>query len=104
MLWSTLINSSRHVVGNETVWSTAGNPLFVEFAAGISASSAWPTAVIGTAAGLGTLGQSTPGHKSEKFPDRSASEGTFCRIVDGFFSLRHSCDQKKKVFFLSLLK
>src|SRR5215475_5143041 len=98
MLWSTRINSSRHVVGSETVCVTAGNPPSTVFAVGINASSADPTGVIGTAAGFATFGQSGLGpggwHRSEKFPPRSASDGTFCRIVDGFFSRRHSCDQK----------
>src|ERR1700674_5394572 len=96
-------SSSRQVVGVEIVLETAGKPPLVAFAWGISVRSAWPTAVIGTAAGLATLGQSGPGQSSVKFPFRSASEGTFWKIEFGFFSRRHSWDQKKKVFFLSEL-
>src|SRR5580693_3571284 len=99
MLWSTRTNSSRHVVGSETVCENDGKPALTLLGIGMSPSSAWPTALMGTAAGFGTFGQSGPGHRSEKFPPRSATEGTFWLIASGFFSRRHSCDQKKKVLF-----
>src|SRR5271156_4197131 len=108
MLWSTRTNSSRQVVGSEMVFVKAGSgaPLswlrpFVVFGVGIRDSKAEPTGVIGTAAGFATFGQSVPGQMSEKSPPRSATEGTFCRTVDGFFSRRHSCDQKKNVLLRS---
>src|SRR5579862_1152073 len=120
MLWSIRTSSSRHVVGVETVCANAGNPPLVVFAAGISASSASPVAVgVIVSPGkralvAGLIGQSgkfvasmTPGvgeHKSLKFPASSADDGTFCgAIVEGFFSLRHSSEKKKNVFFLSEL-
>src|ERR1700733_8638125 len=96
-------SSSRHVVGSEIVFVKAGNPPLVVFGSGMSARSAWPTGVIGTAAGFGTFGQSGPGQRSEKSPPRSATDGTFCRTVVGFFSRRHSCDQKKNVLLRSEL-
>src|SRR5262249_17477682 len=102
MLWSTRINSSRHVSGSESVSSTAGKPAFVVLAFGISESSACPTGSIGTVSPgyrvpvAGLIGQSAPGQISEKLPARSASEGTFGggEVVYTFFSRRHSCDQK----------
>src|ERR1700722_10526042 len=98
MLWSTRTSSSRQVVGSETVWVNDGNPALMLFGIGISPSSACPTAVMGTAAGFGTLGQSAPGHRSEKLPPLSATDGTFWLTVSGFFSRLHSWDQKKNVF------
>src|SRR5262245_12548997 len=122
MLWSTRISSSRQVSGKETVCTTAGNPLFVRpgDAFGMSGSSAWPTGSIATVSPgnrlpvEGSTGQSgklvasmRPGvgeQKSLKLPARSASDGTFNEsVVTEFFSRRHSCDQKKNVFFLSEL-
>src|SRR5580692_6402887 len=97
------MSCSRHVVGVETVWAYAGKPPSVVLGIGIRASSAWPAAVIGTAAGFATFGQSGPGHKSEKLPPRSATDGTFWSTTEGFFSRRHSWEEKKKVFFLSEL-
>src|SRR5580658_227436 len=100
------ISSSRQVVGVDTVCSNAGKPPIVKPGVGwgINASNAWPTGVIGTAAGLGTFGQSGPGQTSLKLPCRSAAEGTLIGvIVAGFFSRRHSCDQKKNVFRFSEL-
>src|SRR5580698_2342247 len=110
MLWSTRTSSSRQTVGSEIVFVKAGNgaPLswfkpFVVFAVGIRDNKAEPTGVMGTAAGFAKFGQSVPGQMSEKSPARSASEGTFWRTVDGFFSRRHSCDQKKNVLLRSEL-
>src|SRR5262249_22191933 len=110
MLWSTRINSSRHVSGRETVWFTAGKPACVVFAVGIRESSACPTGSMGTRSpgyGLpvaGLTGQSlgAAAHVLLKSPVRSRSEGTFGggERVKGFFSRRHSCDQKKNVLFL----
>src|SRR5690349_18146830 len=119
MLWSTRISSSRQVSGKETVCTTAGKPLLVSpgDACGISGSSAWPTGSIVTVSPgkrwpvEGSTGQSakfvasiSPGvgeHRSLKLPVRSASDGTFnAPVVTEFFSRRHSCDQKKNVFFL----
>src|SRR6267378_7224625 len=112
-------SSSRQVVGVEIVLETAGKPPLVAFAVGTNVTSALPTAVGVTVsfANLvpvaGFTGQSgkltmsmTPGvgeQRSLKFPVRSAFEGTFWKIEFGFFSRRHSWDQKKKVFFLSAL-
>src|SRR5712692_4435863 len=97
-------SSSRHVSGSDTVCTTAGNPLLVVFGVGMRESSAAPTVLIGTAAGFTPVGQSGPGHRSVKFPLRSASEGTFTApVVCGFFSRRHSSEKKKKVFFLLVL-
>src|ERR1700693_1825936 len=100
-------NSSRHVSGSETVCTTAGKPLLVVVACGMSDSNAAPTGSIGTAAKLGTLGQSlvfTGAQRSVKLPARSASEGTSTApVVCGFFSRRHSSDPKKKVFLLLVL-
>src|SRR5579859_5661518 len=120
MLWSTRTNSSRQVVGSETVWVIAGKPLNVPFCLGIIAKRAVPTAVgvivsPGNLAPVtGFIGQSevtTGAHRSLKLPVRSASEGTFGEGLpfasgfaeEVFVSRRHSCDQKKKVFFLSEL-
>ena len=52
---------------------------------------------------LGAL-DSGVGHRSLKLPERSASEGTnTLKVCPGTRSLRHSCDQKKKVLsFLEL--
>ena len=44
-----------------------------------------------------------PGQTSLKFPLRSALYGTTVLNVAGTRSRRHSCDQKKNVFCLSLL-
>src|SRR5438876_1203122 len=105
-------SSSRQVVGSETVCVTDGRGTFVPgsrplvpVACGIRARRDCPTELIGTAAKLATFGQSTDAgtQRSVKSPLRSASEGTFCVIVEGFFSRRHSSEKKKKVFFLSLL-
>src|SRR4029077_770020 len=112
-------SSSRQVVGVEMVLETAGKPPLVAFAVGIRVSRALPTAV-GVMVSLANLalvagftGQSgkfflsiSPAvgeQRSLKFPVRSAFEGTFWKIEFGFFSRRHSWDQKKKVFFLSAL-
>src|SRR5580704_560473 len=106
MLWSTRTNSSRQVVGVDTVCANAGRPPSVVLAFGIRASRACPVGEIGTAAGLATLGQSAAdcAQASVKLPPRSASEGTLIgEIVAGFFSRRHSWDQKTNVFFLSVL-
>ena len=56
----------------------------------------------------GRLGQSTKepfksGQTSEKFPARSAFDGTGRLNVFGTISRRHSCDQKKNVLLLSVL-
>ena len=125
MLWSTRINSSRQVVGRETVWRTAGKPFVLLFAVGIRGSNAdptadgvtelfgsvlnswfvplnWPVATVpGQSANVGVAAGTLPsfdrmkgvpavGHRSEKFPPRSAPDGTFCKMVEGFFSRRHS--------------
>src|SRR5712691_29322 len=105
------INSSRQVVGVEMICETAGigvpssNRPFVVLAFGMRLRSAVATGSMGTAAGFGTFGQSEGWwpQRTEKSPVRSKSEGTSCWIEEGFFSRRHSCDQKKKVFFLSAL-
>src|SRR5208282_1630150 len=109
--WSTRTSSSRQVVGLATVTLTAGNPPFVVLASGMIAKSAVPVAVgvtVKEGDTWGPVGQSLKlpgvpliaglGQRSAKFPPRSASDGTFCRIVVELFSLRHSCDQNTKVF------
>src|SRR5260370_1084065 len=115
-LWSILTNSSRQFVG----WAGAAMKLLPEVGAGIIPSKAcavaWLAAnwaeVAGSVAILTTglpltIGQSAAGggrHRSVKSPPRSATEGTtWLKVCPGTTSLRHSSDQKKKVFVLSLL-
>src|SRR6266853_4571446 len=106
-LWSTRISSSRQVVGRVGEAFQVFTPCV---GSGISAASAGELTVsMGTmfpgkgAWVLGSVGQllNEPrgsGHKSLKSPSRSAREGTVTlpRLA-GTRSLRHSCDQKKKV-------
>src|SRR5215813_13097874 len=90
--WSTLTNSSRQLVGSvdEALKEVLpGNWLLVPGINGQSAKEGGLTVMLG--------------HRSLKFPWRSASEGT--RIpenVDGTRSLRHSSDQKKYVLVLKI--
>src|SRR6267154_4556864 len=109
------ISSSRQVVGVEIVLETAGKPELVAFAVGMRVKRALPTGVSVTvspanrALVAGFTGQSgkfflsisngVGEQRSLKFPPRSALDGTFWKMEFGFFSRRHSCDQKKKVFF-----
>src|SRR6185437_3074782 len=87
-----------------------------EFAAGISAFvSSPPLTLIGTVLPgkklvvPGICGQLAiepveSGQTSEKLPARSAVVGTCTlKLVPGTRSLRHSCDQKKKVLSLPVL-
>src|ERR1700687_4284849 len=99
------MSSSRQVVGLATVSRTAGNPPFVVFAVGMIAKSAGPvgsgvTVSPGNRLPFDWCGQSAPGQRSAKLPPRSASEGTFCNIVEELFSRRHSSEKKKNVLFL----
>src|ERR1700730_11211856 len=108
-------NSSRQVVGSDTVCWYAGKPPAVrpEVGWGTVVSSALPTAVgvivlLGKGVPLAGCGQSGPGQTSLKFPPRSARDGTFTMELpllpggdkETFFSRRHSSEKKKKVFFL----
>src|SRR6266853_4299618 len=104
------ISSSRHVVGVETIEETAGIEVpsgklpDVVFGSGMRATRAAPTAV--GVMTCGPLGQSAGScaQRAVKSPLRSASDGTsWGETAEGFFSLRHSSDQKKNVFFLSEL-
>src|SRR5712692_10982376 len=120
-------SSSRHVSGSDTVCTTAGKPLFVLFACGMSPRSAVPTGfavtvlpgkvvkVTGPPEAAGQSGKlarvkvavapaPAAGQRSLKSPARSASEGTFTApVVWGFFSRRHSSEKKKNVFRLFVL-
>src|SRR5271165_2720081 len=110
-------SSSRQLVGcvGEALYRAApGTPAF---AIGISGRSSWPTVLMGTMllgkgllvpgmCGQSGLALSPPGleQRSVKFPVRSAADGTATlKTWPGTLSLRHSCDQKKKVFVLSVL-
>src|SRR5579862_9420986 len=111
------ISSSRHVVGVDTVWANAGmgvpsaNFPRVVLAVGISASSACPTGLMGTAAmlvtGFGPVFGQSAGFSVQtvlKLPALSAAEGTLISaMVAGFFSRRHSWEKKKNVFCFSEL-
>src|SRR5579872_7146225 len=107
MFSSMRSNSSRQLVGC-TGEDTKELPTF---AVGIRAfSSRVPLILTGTVLpgnGLavpGIWGQLEPGQTSEKLPARSAAVGTWAlKFWPGTRSLRHSCDQKKKVLSLPVL-
>src|SRR5262249_10656699 len=85
---------------------------FAPVGSGISASKSCATTLLAINAGmflksgLAVFGQSVgPALQiSVKSPPRSAILGTGrLKVCPGTMSLRHSCDQKKNVLFLSLL-
>src|SRR5579871_1828563 len=117
------MSSSRQVVGREMVFTTEGKPPRVLLGAGTRAKNSGalgstatvlfgkvakvPAAAPGPLEGqsgkpvCGSRVKSVPavGQTSEKSPPRSAADGTFWLMVEGSDWRRHSCDQKKKVFF-----
>src|SRR6478672_11539359 len=113
-LWSTRINSSRQFSGSETAAMNVEPSGVTLVGSGIRVSRAWETAWLcwkaGTVArfGVGTpfmVGQwlGSDAQIALKSPARSATDGTNALKSRGTRLRRQSWDQKKKVFFLSVL-